>query len=146
MLCLLLLLVLACDPAFRYRPTSWSKSSAQTWSTQVDGVELRVAEYEDIYGIEYFAPQIELINSTRHPAVIEDARLITASGEYEVSFPGKGEVRWRRAASQSAASIPLSWRFDRAAVDVLGNRPRVILDLRIGKEEHQLEIEYERIK
>jgi hypothetical protein len=29
---------------------------------------------------------------------------------------------------------------------VLGDRPRIVLDLRIGEEKHQLEIEYERIE
>jgi|GEM_PF-3368302 len=142
----LLLLFVACDPAVRYRPTSGTRSDAWDWTIQIDGVKVRAAEYEDIDGIEYFAPQIVLINSTDHPAVIEDARLISASGEYEVDFPGNGEIRWRRAGPGSEASIHLVWWFDHPATDVLGDRPAIILDLRIDEQEHQVEIEYERVK
>jgi len=142
----LLLLFAACDPAVRYRPTSGTKSDSWNWAIEIDGVKVRAAEYEDIDGIEYFAPQIALINSTDYPAIIEDARLITATAEYEVDLPGKGEIRWRRAAPHSEASIPLSWWFDQAAVDVIGDRPMIILDLRIGEQEHQVEIKYERVK
>jgi len=143
---LLSLLIVGCDPAFRYRPASGSRSDAWTWSTQINGVRIRVGEFGGIHGSEYFATQLDLTNNTDQAAVIEDAHLITADGEYEVDFPGNGEIRWRRAGPGSEASIHLVWWFDHPATDVLGDRPAIILDLRIGEQEHQLEIEYERIK
>jgi hypothetical protein len=40
----------------------------------------------------------------------------------------------------------LYWKFEKAAVKLLGDRPRIVLDLRIGEEEHQLEIQYKRLE
>jgi hypothetical protein len=73
----------------------------------------------------------------------KSARRTTIPGS---SRSGAGELRWRSAAPGSTARVPLAWGFDDYAINVLGDRPRIVLDLRIGEEEHQLEIEYERIE
>ena len=143
---LVVFLIVACDPAFSYRPTSLGMSDVRTWATSVNGVEIRVGEYEDILGVDYFAPQFQLINSTLSPAVIEGAHLVTASGQYEVQLPGHGELEWRRVAPSSEKTISLAWMFDQPATEVLGERPRIILDLRVGEEEHRLEVGYRRVE
>jgi hypothetical protein len=88
----------------------------------------------------------ELHNSTGRTVSIEDARLVTGAQIFPVRLPGDGELRWRSAAPESVSSIPLYWMFEEYASELLGDRPRIVLDLRIGEERHQLEIMYERVE
>jgi len=116
------------------------------WSKRIDGVEVRTGTYTDLIGSTDFGPEFEIINSTGEAVVIKDAQLLVKEGRYPVRFSGKGELRWRSADPGSSARVSLAWGFDDYATNVLGDRPRIILDLQVGEEEHQLEIEYERIK
>lgn len=138
--------VLACDPGFVYRPRGWERVESYEWSTRIDGVEIRTRTYSDLIGSMYFGPEFELANGAEATVVIEDARLIAEGRSYPVRFSGEGELRWRSAAPGSSARVSLAWGFDDYATNVLGDRPRIVLDLRIGQAEHQLEIEYERIE
>jgi hypothetical protein len=138
--------VLACDPGFIYRPRGWERVESHEWSTRIDGVEIRTGTYSDLISSTYFGPEFELANDAEDTVVIEDARLFIEGRSYPVRFSGAGELRWRSAAPGSTARVPLAWGFDDYAINVLGDRPRIVLDLRIGEEKHQLEIEYERIE
>jgi hypothetical protein len=143
---LLGVVVLACDPAFDYRPEGLTKVGKNEWGTRLDGVELRTGTLGDLISSRGLVPEFELINRTSELVAIEGARLITGQESYPVDLPGGGELRWRSAAPGASASISLYWKFEEAAVKLLGDRPRIVLDLRIGEEEHQVEIEYERIE
>lgn len=147
LLCVVVPLVsTACDPGFEYRPVGWERVGRREWSASVEGVEIRTGTYSSLISSTYFGPEFDLVNEAEDTVIIEDAELIVRRGSYPVRFSGEGELRWRSAAPGSSERIPLAWGFDDYATDVLGDRPRIVLDLRIGEEQHELEIEYERVE
>lgn len=99
-----------------------------------------------LIGDKTFDPEFKIINDTAYPVVIEDAQLLTAERSYPVEFAGDGELRWRSAASGSEARITLGWSFEQYTIKALGERPKIVLSLPLGEEQHQVEIEYERIE
>jgi hypothetical protein len=139
-------LFIACDPAFEYRPEGWNKVGRYEWSSRMDEFEVRTGLMGDFITSTGLVPEFELINHSTKTLAIEDAQLITLERSYPAKLPGEGELRWRSAAPGSSARITLYWRFEEYAVDVLGEHAKVILDLRLGEDRHQVEIEYERIK
>lgn len=141
-----LLLAVGCDPAFDYEPAGLNKVGKYQWGTRLDGVELRTGSLGDLIGSTGLVPEFEVINRTSELVAIEGARLITKQESFAADLPGEGELRWRSAAPGTSARIPLYWEIEGAPVELLGDRPRIVLDLRIGEEEHELEIEYERVE
>jgi len=134
----------ACDPGFEYRPVGWERVGRHEWRARVEGVEIRTGTYSALISSTYFGPEFDLSNGTEDTVVIEGAHLIVERGSYPARFPGAGELRWRRASAGSSKRNPLAWGFEDSATDELGDRPRILLDVRIGEEQHELEIEYER--
>lgn len=143
---LLALVALACDPAFEYRPEGWDKTGRYEWRSRIEDFEVRTGLLGDLISSRGLVPEFELVNHSSETLAIEDAYLITQERNYPVKLPGQGELRWRSAAPGSRARITLHWQFEDYAIDVLGDHPRIVLDLRLGDEQHQVEIEYERIQ
>jgi hypothetical protein len=141
-----LLIAVGCDPAFDYEPAGLSKVGEYQWGTRLDGVELRTRSLGALIGSRDLVPEFEIVNQTSELVAIEGARLITEQESYPADLPGEGEVRWRSAAPNTSARVSLFWEFEDAAVELLGDRPRIVLDLRIGEDRHQLEITYERVE
>ena len=143
---LLLLIVLACDPGFVYHPRGWERVERYEWSMRINDIEIRTDIVVGLIGDKSFDPEFKIINNSAERVVIEDAQLLTAERTYPVEFAGNGELRWRSASPGSEARITLGWSFEQYALEVLGDRPKIVLDLRLGEEQHQVEIEYERIQ
>lgn len=141
-----LLIAVGCDPAFDYEPAGLPKVGEYQWGTRLDGVELRTGSLGDLIGSRGLAPEFEIVNRTSEVVAIEGARLITEEGSYAADLPGGGELRWRSAAGGTSARIPLYWEFEDVALELLGDRPCIVLDLRIGEEQHPVEIQYERVQ
>lgn len=141
-----LLVTVGCDPAFDYEPAGLTKVGEHQWRTRLDGVELRTGSLGDLIGSRGLVPEFEIVNRTSELVAVEGARLITEQQSYAADLPGEGELRWRSAAGGTSARIPLHWEFEDTAIELLGDRPRIVLDLRIGEEQHQVEIEYDRVQ
>lgn len=86
------------------------------------------------------------INTGPAPVVVEGADLVTPERRHAAELPGDGELKWRRFEPGSDGSIHLRWDFEEYTTDTLGDRPRIVLALRIGEEVRELAIEYERVK
>lgn len=134
-----------CDPGFDYEPTDLARVDKDEWAVRLDGVEIRTNSLGGLVGSCCIVPEFEVINETSDLVAIEGAQLVTADQTYPVDLPGHGELRWRSAAPGASTIVPLYWEFDEMAVKLLGDRLRIILDLRIGGTERHLEIDYERV-
>ena len=142
----LLVIAVGCDPAADYQPINLTEVGKRLWGTSLEEVELRTGLLGDLIGSTGLIPEFEIVNRSSDIVAIEGARLITENASYLAHLPGDGELRWRSAAPGSSARISILWEFEDAAVSLLGQRPRIVLDLRIGSERHQVEIEYQRVQ
>ena len=140
-----LVVAVGCDPAFDYEPIGLTKVGDRQWEIRLDGVELRLGRLGDLIGSRGLVPEFELINHGADVVAIEGARLITERASYAGDLPDEGDLRWRSAAPNTSTTIAVLWEFEDTAVNVLGDRPRIVLDLHIGQEKHQIEIQYQRI-
>lgn len=146
LLAVVLLVVGGCDPGFEYRPVGWERVDRFEWRTELDGVKVKTGVGLGLIADRTFGTEFDFENMSTAPVIVEGADLITAERRYAADLPGDGELRWRRVEPSNHGRVHLGWDFENYTTDALGHRPRIVLALRIGEEQHELEIEYERVE
>lgn len=136
----------ACDPAFDYRPVNLRSADDGRWITDVEDVEIQADSLGGFISSTGLIPTFTIVNRSGARTSIEGAELVVGDESYPADLPGDGELRWRSVNPGESGSISLHWEFDRSAIEVLGEQPGVLIDLRIGEEVRQVEIEYERVE
>lgn len=136
----------ACDPAFDYRPVNLRSTDDGRWIADVGDVEIQADSLGGFISSTGLIPTFDLVNRSGAQASIEGAELIIGDESYPADLPGAGELRWRSVNPGESGSISLHWEFDRSAIEVLGEQPELLIDLRIGEELRRVEIDYERVQ
>ncbi|HSR68708.1 MAG TPA: hypothetical protein VLU25_12285 [Acidobacteriota bacterium] len=142
-------LLIACDPGFSFDPDDWDShhQDGYDWKKQIDKIEIAVASMGGVIGDSYVGLSLQLSNQGDELLILEKSELITGGKrEFEASLPGSGDMRWRSVEANRSERLELSWYFGRSAIDVLGERFKVLLHLRRGEQVQPVEIHYSRVK
>lgn len=141
-----LVLLWSCDPGFSYRPQGWQTEVGYDylWSTSFDGVRITTSGISGLLGDRSISPEFEIHNATDQTLVLESAELTAQAGGYLGNLPDDGALEWRTVEPGSMGRISIGWDFEARPMEVLGEKPRLVLTFRLGAEPHSLEITYRR--
>ena len=143
---LLILLFLACDPSFNYRPKSWqtTEGSQYLYTSEFGEIVLTTSGIGDLVGVRSVSSEFTFINRSKQLLVLKSAELATANGHYLGVLPDTGSLQWRTIEAGTTMHIPVRWIFEKRVIDVLGASPVLTLQLRLGSDPQRIEIVYER--
>jgi hypothetical protein len=141
LIALLALLYPGCDPGYELRPVGWQPVSEHKWAKQFGDFELQTPGIRGLIGEWSVDPELEIYNNTK-PLSVESAELHTANETFQAKVYRDSPIP----PSKSGYHFPISWEFERerAAPEVLGNHCEIILNLKVGSDERQIKIEYEK--
>jgi len=127
------------DPGYQLRPVGWQSTSDHKWSKQFGDFEIHTRGIRGLIGQWSVDPDLQIYNNTKAISV-ESAELRTA----KETFPAKIYDSSSIPPSKSGYHIPVSWEFEqkRAAPSVIGDHCEITLNLKVGTESHQIQIEY----
>ena len=137
----LVLLCVCCDPGYRLKPVGWSAVDAMTWTKDFGDFKLRTKGIGGLIGEWWFEPALEVVYNSK-PIAVQSAEVHTARGTFT------GEIYDKRPIppGNGGYHLPVSWTLDQkeAASRILGARCEILLNMKVGEENRELHIEYQR--
>ena len=135
------LLLLGCDPGYRLHPVGWQPVDEYTWSRNFGDFEIQTRGIGGLIGEWWVDPDLQIYNNVK-PISVRSAELRTANETFVGEIYAKGPIP----PSKKDYHLAVSWEFPdkRAAPRVLGARCEIVLNLKVGSEDRQIEIVYEK--
>jgi hypothetical protein len=135
------LLLLGCDPGYQLHPVDWQPVNEYTWSKNFGDFEIRTGGLHGLIGEWWVDPGLEIHNSVK-PISVQSAELRTANESFEAEIYGDEAIP----PGKEHYHLPVSWEFSnkRAAPRVLGTHCEILLNLKVGSEDRQIKIVYEK--
>jgi len=87
---------------------------------------------------------LTLENRSKSRIDLEDAVLETKGQEFDVTFYGQGDERWRSSAPGSTGPIQFCHRFTQPLEKVFGDKASLRMVFRVGAESEVVQVDFER--
>ncbi|HKC62680.1 MAG TPA: hypothetical protein VKB86_03540 [Pyrinomonadaceae bacterium] len=141
---LLALLYIGCDPGYELRPVDWQATDAHTWVKDFGDFKIETRGIGGLIGETWVDPDLQIYNNTK-PISVVSAELLTAKETFQAKIYGNNAIP-PVPLNNGNYHILVTWGFDPGhyTPDVLGNQCEIILNLKVGSEDRQIKIEYEK--
>ena len=99
------LLVTGCDPGYSYTPLNSSNEPVSSWTTDIEGVNIRIPGFDILVGEGNMLQWITITNNSNSDVVLLNGTLTTKGNSISADLPGEGELKWRTVAPGESVEI-----------------------------------------